>query len=167
MSSRKNDLSICVSIILCLSFCLQLLVLVSFVSCSPPELEVWASTSLQLTQSSSLTRTGILTMTYRYDRLAASEERQKFNLTHTSCFCLLPLCPGVQSSPPNRAGQQGDDLPLRHASQRGGAHHPGGQEEDDADPPGGPSRTGVQSWLHDQAGTGRHPQVWNRRALQG
>lgn len=151
----------------CLSLCLQLLVLVSFVSCFPPELEVWASTSPQLTQSSSLTRTGTPTMTYRYDRLAAAEKGQGFNSTQASCFCLLPLCSGVQSSPPNRAGQQGDDLPLCDASQRGGAHHPGGQEEDDADPPGGPARTGVQSWLHDQTGTGRHPQVWNRRALQG
>ena len=79
---------------------------------------------------------------------------------------MVNLCAGVQSSPPHRAGQQGDDLPLRDAGQRGGAHHRGGQEEDDADPPGGPARPGVQSRIHVQTGTGRHPQVRDRRALQ-
>lgn len=75
--------------------------------------------------------------------------------------------PGLQPSPPHRAEQEGDDLPLRDAGLSGGAHHAGGQAQDDAHPPGGAAWPRLQVGLHDQAGAGRHPQVWHRGALQG
>lgn len=67
-SASKTHLTLCLLFIPCFS---QLLVPVSFVSCSPLELEVLASTWPQQTQSSSLTPTGTLTTTFRYQRLAA------------------------------------------------------------------------------------------------
>lgn len=75
--------------------------------------------------------------------------------------------PGLQPRPSHRAEQEGDDLPLRDAGLRGGAHHAGGQTQDDAHAPGGAARPGLQVGLHDQAGAGRHPQVRHGGALQG